>query len=306
LLAILLRHLRVRLFSHFLLWEHTAQLVDARNIVQKGALSWKVKWFSNHFLIAVAIVSLAFGTLFVAYNLNSITGQLVVCPGCNLPETLQIDHYTVQNSTSGPSLLTMWLSGQGPAGKVLIIQAIYVENIPTKYPGCQYIPYNESSCLTPFPVPNVRVPAGSIVPVSIDTSSQGFYFTTGQPFAIDIVADKVREGISQIAYPPPSLVETGYSIGYDRGQTYATLLNLTIANMATTSETLVSVSLKDLVTNYNQTFQMNGPTISQPLATAQVSLDTINSGFHFTHGHWYTLSINPSSGPSSTASLQFV
>jgi hypothetical protein len=251
-------------------------------------LPWKVKWFSNHFLTAVVVVSLVLGTLFVAYNLNGITGRLLVCPGCNPPETLGIDHYTVQNSTSGPSLLTMWLSGYGPAGKVLIIQAIYVENVPAS-----------------FPVPNVKIPAGSIVPVNIDTSSQGFYFTAGRPFSINIVADQGRFGISQFAFPPPSLVKTGYSIGYDSGQTYATVLSLTIANMATTSETLVSINLKDQVTNYNQTFQMNGPTISQPLATAQVSLDTLSSGFHFTRGDWYTLTINPSSGPSSTAGLQF-
>lgn len=236
-------------------------------------------------------------------------GSLLVCPGCNPPEMLQLDHYTVQNNTSNkPSILTMWLFGQGPAGKTLQVQEFYLESGPMKYPGCQWIPYNESSCLTPFTIQPVAVPAQSIVPVTIDTSSQGVYFDTYQQYRFDVVADKLWEGGLIVTYPPSGMVMTGYTIGIDNGQSKASRLTLTLANMATTPVTLVSLTLKDVTPYLNSTsysFPMNNPTINQPLASAQATLDTLSSGFYFQHQHTYSLRIISSSGPNSTAYLQY-
>ena len=222
---------------------------------------------------------------------------------------LRLDHYSVQNNTSNkPSMLTMWLFGQGPAGKSLQVQKLYLETGPMKYPGCQWIPYNESSCLTPFTVQGVTVPSQSIVPVSIDTSSQGIYFASGQEYRFDIVTDKYWFGGLSVSYPPSGLVVTGYTIGVDYGQSKATRLTLTLANMATTPVTLVSLTLKDVTPYLNSTsysFPMNNPTINQPLASAQATLETLGSGFYFEHQHTYSLTIISSRGPNSTSALNY-
>ncbi len=202
----------------------------------------------------------------------------------------------------------MWLFGQGPAGKSLQVQELYLENGPMKYSGCQWIPYNESSCLTPFAVQGVTVPSQSIVPVSIDTSSQGIYFATDQQYRFDIVTDKGWFGGRDISYPPPGLAMTEYTISVDYGQSNATRLTLTLANMATTPVTLVSLTLKDVTPYLNSTsysFPMSNPTINQPLATAQATLDTLSSGFYFEHQHTYSLTIISSNGPNSTSALNY-
>lgn len=272
----------------------------------------KLNWFRSHRPLATLLIFVTVTSIFgvyVVFGTEWLRGQLLVCPGCNPPEMLQVDHYTVQNNTSNkPSMLTIWLFGQGPAGKSLQVQELYLETGPMKYPGCQWIPYNESSCLTPFTLQPVTVPSQSIVPVSIDTSSQGIYFASGQEYRFDIVTDNGWFGGRTVSYPPPGLVMAGYTIGVDYGQSKATRLTLTLANMATTPVTLVSLTLKDVTPYLNSTsysFPMNNPTINQPLASAQATLETLGSGFYFEHQHTYSLTIISSKGPNSTAALNY-
>ena len=112
------------------------------------------------------------------------------------------------------------------------------------------IPYNESSCLMPSIVQPVTVPSQSIVPVSIDTSSQGIYFATDQQYRFDIVTDKSEFGGLIVSYPPLGLVMTGYTMGVDYDQSKAT--RLTLASMATTrvtsSQLLVDFAFRILQT----------------------------------------------------------
>ena len=275
-------------------------------------MEWKLKWLRSHrplaILLIIVTVTGVFG-IYVVFGTDWLGGQLLVCPGCNPPEMLHVDHYTVQNNTANkPSMLTMWLFGYGPVGKSLQVQALYLENGPMKYSGCRWIPYNESSCLTPFAVQGVTVPSQSIVPVSIDTSSQGVNFASGQDYRFDVVTDKSWFGGLDVSYPPPGLVMTDYTISVDYGQSKATRLTLTLANMATTPVTLISLTLKDVTPYLNSTsdsFPMNNPTISQPLATAPATLDTFGSSFYFEHQHSYFLTILSSKGPNSTSTLNY-
>jgi hypothetical protein len=255
--------------------------------------------------VIVIIALAASGISYWVYN-NWGT-SLIVCPGCNLPETLRLDHYTIQNNTSQkPSLLTIWFAGNGPAGKSLTPQALYIANGPMKYPDCHWIPYNESSCLTPYAITGVSIPAQSVVPVTVDTSSSGFYFLAGQSYTIDLKTDKSYLSGFQVAYPPESLVQTGYTIGYDSNQANATVLNLWLTNRGTTSATLSAVTLQDSISNSSPlTFPTNGPTISKPGDTVEVTLDTLSSGLYFTHQHVYSLTIKPSTGPPSVSTISF-
>lgn len=275
-------------------------------------MEWTLNWFRSHRALATLLIFVTvtgvFG-VYVVFGTDWVRSQLLVCPGCNPPEMLHVDHYTVQNNTSNqPSMLTMWLFGQGPAGKTLQVKALYLESGPMKYPGCQWIPYNESSCLTPFTVQGVNVPSQSIVPVSIDTSTQGVYFATGPDYRFDILTDQYWFGGLSVSYSPPGLVMTGYTIGVDYGQSRATILTLTLANMATTPVTLISLTLKDVTPYLNSTsysFPMSNPTINQPLASAQAKLETLGSGFYFEHQHSYSLTITSSRGPNSTSYLNY-
>jgi len=268
-------------------------------------LQWKLHWVRENWYVIVIIALAASGTGYWAYN--NWGNSLIVCPGCNSPEVLNLDHYTIQNDTSqSPSLLTIWFAGNGPTGKSLMPQALYIENGPTKYPDCHWIPYNESSCLTPYNVTGVTIPAQAVVPITVDTSSSGFYFVAGQHYTIDVQTDKYYLGGFQVAYPPESLVQTGYTIGYDTGQANATVLNIWLANRGNASATLSAVTLQDSMSNSSPiTFPMNGPTISKPGGWVEVTVDTLSSGFYFTHQHFYSLSIKASTGPPSISTISF-
>ena len=166
------------------------------------ALQWTIRWIRSHQAAAAAITAVVLSGL-TGYGLYNMHNQLLVCPGCNPPEVLRVDHYTIRNNTNQePSLLTIWFASTGPAGRSLTVQALYIENGPSKYPDCHWIPYNESSCLTPFTVQGVSLPALSVVPVSIDTGSQGFYFAAGQTYTIDVVTDQSWFGGFRVSYPP--------------------------------------------------------------------------------------------------------
>lgn len=239
--------------------------------------------------MAIVVVS----GIFAGYAVYAIErGQLLVCPGCNLPETVRFDHYTIQNNTVGqPCLLTIWFSSTGPAGKTLKVEALTLKNNPSTYD---------------FTIQGVMIPALSTVSVTVDTSSQ-FIFAANQTYTVGLITDQYIFGLGQtISYPPENLVQQGYTIGYYQGQTNATVLTLTLMNLGNTPSTLASLSLKDQLQGYSQvTFPMNGPTIGQPGATVQVTLDTLSSGFYFQNGHAYVLTINPMSGPSSISTLIF-
>jgi hypothetical protein len=262
-------------------------------------------WFRKNWYVFVIIALAASGTTYWAYN--NWGNSLIVCPGCNSPEMLSLDHYTIQNNTSQkPSLLTIWFAGNGPAGKSLTPLALYIANGPTKYPDCHWITYNESSCLAPYNVTGVTIPVQSVVPVPVDTSSSGFYFVAGQHYTIDVQADKYDYSGFQVAYPPESLVQTEYMIGYDTGQANATVLNIWLANRGTASATLSAVTLQDSMSNSSPiTFPMSGPTISKPGGWVEVTVDTLSSGFYFTHQHFYSLSIKASTGPPSISTISF-
>jgi len=143
--------------------------------------------------------------------------------------------------------------------------------------------------------------------VTVDTSSQGLYFAPGSSFSLGFITDKYNFELGfSIVYPPETLIQQGYTIGYDPGQTDATVLNFTMLNVGVSSATLTSLTIKDVTVNSNAfNFTMNGPTIAQPGSWAQVVLDTRGSGFYFTHQHAYYLTITPSTGPSSTSSIVF-
>lgn len=231
--------------------------------------------------------------IFAAYAVYTIeSSSLLVCPGCNLPETVRFDHYTIQNNTIGqPSLLTIWFSSTGPAGKTLKVEALTLKN---------------SLSTHDFTVQGVMIPALSTIPVTVDTSSQ-FTFAANQTYTVGLITDQYIFGVGgTISYPPENLIRQSYTIGYDQGQTNATVLTLTLVNVGNTPITLSSLSLKDQLSNFSPvTFPMSGPMISQPGATAQVTLDTLSSGFYFQHGHAYYLTITPTSGPSSTSTVIF-
>jgi hypothetical protein len=253
-------------------------------------LQWKLHWLRKNWYVFVIIALAASGIGYWAYN--NWGNSLIVCPGCNLPETLNLDHYTIQNNTSQkPSLLTIWFAANGPADKSQTVRGLSITNGPTSYP---------------YTITGVSIPAQSIVPVTVDTSSSGFYFVAGQSYTIGVQTDQSNFYGFQVAYPPESLIQTGYTIGYDTGQANATVLNIWLANRGTASATLSAVTLQDSTSSSSPiTFPMSGPTISKPGGWVEVTVDTLSSGFYFTHQHFYSLSIKPSTGPPSISTISF-
>jgi hypothetical protein len=257
-------------------------------------LEWRIRWFSTHRVASALVAVITISSIFAVYAINQgLMGQLLVCPGCNPPQMLRFDHYTIQNNTQQrPCLLTVWLQSPGPAGKTETIEALTLGSGQSSYD---------------FTTNRIAVTAPSNVSVTVDTSSQGLYFTPGSSYLLGIVTDKANFGTGfSIVYPPETLVQQGYTIGYDPGQTNATVLNLTMVNVGASSATLASLTIKDVTVNSNPfNFTMNGPTITQPGGSAQVVLDTRGSGFYFTHQHAYYLTITPSTEAPSTSSILF-
>lgn len=206
---------------------------------------------------------------------------------------LFFDHYTIQNNTrQQPCLLTVWFRSPGPTGRSETIKAITLKDSRTAYD---------------FTVNPILVTAPANVSVSVDTSSQGLYFATGSSYNLGVITDQYNFGSwFNIVYPPVTLIEQSYAIGYDPGQANATVLNFTMLNVGASSATLASLTIKDVTVNSNLfNFTMNGPTISQPGSWTQVVLDTRMSSFYFAHQHAYYLMITPSIGSSSTSSIVF-
>src|SRR6266436_2199187 len=123
------------------------------------ALEWRIQWLKQHQAVAVVMAIVVVSGIFAAYAVYAIeSSQLLVCPGCNLPETVRFDHYTIENNTNGqPCLLTVWFSSTGPAGKTLKVEALTLKNNLSAYD---------------FTVLGVMIPALSTVSVTVDTSSQ--------------------------------------------------------------------------------------------------------------------------------------
>jgi hypothetical protein len=119
------------------------------------------------FLLAVAVTSA------MVYAYMSTVG----CdnPGCNIPETLFVDHYSIQNDTSGrPSLLTIWFRSSGRTGQTVSLRSLYITN---------------STNLYLFQVSG-NFASNSIVPVSVNATNDGFYFVRQLCYAVKLVTDK--------------------------------------------------------------------------------------------------------------------
>ena len=238
-------------------------------------------------LIAVCVSGLAGYAL---YYINSHT--LLVCPGCNPPETLFLDHYNIQNNTNGkPSLLTVWMRSTGPAGKQLTLVDLAVFDGPTEFS---------------FTVTGVIIPALSIVPATVDTSSQGFYFSSGKEYSIGIITDQGTFGGIMVTYPSETLVLDSYEFG-NASQSSTTNLTIWLDNRGVSSASLAALTLKSAAATNSTlyTFPMTGPTIDQPGASARVDLNTNSTSLHFVHQQYYWLTIDPSIGPASTSLLFF-
>ena len=259
-------------------------------------MEWRIRWFNRHRATTALIAAITITTIFGAYmiyNIGFLTGQLLVCRGCNPPQMLFFDHYTIQNNTrQQPCLLTVWFRSPGPIGKSETIKAITLSDPQTSYD---------------FTVNPILVTAPSNVSVNVDTSTQGLYFSAGSSYNLGVITNQYNFGSwFKIVYPPVTLIQQGYTIGYDSGQANATVLNFTMLNVGASSETLVSLTIKGDAVNSNQfNFTMNGPTISVSGGSTQVVLDTRGSGLYFTHQHGYYLTITPSAGASSTSWMLF-
>ncbi len=119
----------------------------------------------------------------------------VICPGCNTPETLSVDHYTIQTRTNQtePSLFTVWFRSFGRSGQSMSVLTLYLKDTTGYCSSGSLNPAtlaNDSS-QHPFQVGGVTIKADSLVPVSIDTASSGFYFTRGHCYGLTVVTDKI-------------------------------------------------------------------------------------------------------------------
>lgn len=116
-----------------------------------------------------------------------------VCPGCNHPQVVSIDHYLIQNNTSQmPSLLTVWFKSYASSDQGLTLKTIYLKDIT---PNCNNTGLNPQTLPTdptqhPFNVTGVIADSATI-PVSIDTSTSNFYFTRGHCYELTLVTDKL-------------------------------------------------------------------------------------------------------------------
>jgi len=139
--------------------------------------------------VGMAIVLLMLGLYFPI---------MAVCPGCNLPQSVSIDHYLIQNNARQmPSLLTVWFRGRGTSDQSLNLKTIYLKDIT---PNCSITSLNPQTLPTdptqhPFQVSGV-ITDSSILPVSIDTSTSNFYFTLNHCYQLTLVADKLAAALS--------------------------------------------------------------------------------------------------------------
>jgi hypothetical protein len=133
----------------------------------------------------------------IAVILGLLFTETTVCPGCNLPQHVSIDHYVIQNNTSQmPSLLTVWFRGYGSSDQSLNLKTIYLKDIT---PDCSSSSLNPQTLPTdpsqhPFQVSGVLTDS-SILPVSIDTSTSSFYFIRNHCYQLTLVADKLIAGL---------------------------------------------------------------------------------------------------------------
>jgi len=86
--------------------------------------------------------------------------------------------------------------------------------------------------------------------------------------------------------------DNGYSISSDSGQPNPTVLTMVVTNSGTVSVTIAALTIQDVTTQSSSpTLSLSGPTIPAPNFTATITVDTLNSGFYFTHGHTYTFNV---------------
>ena len=143
-----------------------------------------------------AVVAVGIGI--VLLTLGLYFPVMTVCPGCNLPQSVSIDHYLIQNNTRHmPSLLTVWFKGNGRSDQSLSLKTIYLKDIT---PNCSSPGLNPQTLPTdptqhPFQVSGV-ITDSSILPVSIDTSTSNFYLTRNHCYQLTLVADKLAVALS--------------------------------------------------------------------------------------------------------------
>ena len=162
----------------------------------------RVKWTNSEtcpaprkpWLLPTAV---AVGIAIALVTLGLFFTVTTVCPGCNPPQSVSIDHYTIQNNTSQmPSLLTVWFRGYGRSDQSLNLKTIYLKDVT---PNCSSSGLNPQTLPTdptqhPFQVSGVLTDS-SILPVGIDTSTSNFYFTRNHCYQLTLVADKLIAGL---------------------------------------------------------------------------------------------------------------
>jgi hypothetical protein len=90
---------------------------------------------------------------------------------------------------------------------------------------------------------------------------------------------------------PELLNLDNYTVTSDSGQQNPTVLTVWLRNDGALSTTLSTLSVKGENPNSNPvSFQMNGLTID-PGTTKSITVDTVGSGFYFSHGILYTVTV---------------
>ncbi len=94
------------------------------------------------------------------------------------------------------------------------------------------------------------------------------------------------------SHPEILVWDNSYSITSDSGQPNPTILSMVVTNAGTVSVTIATLTIQDLTAGSSSpAFSLNGPTIPAPNVSATVTVDTLNSGFYFIHGHAYTFNV---------------
>jgi hypothetical protein len=92
---------------------------------------------------------------------------------------------------------------------------------------------------------------------------------------------------------PEVLTMDSFSIASDSGQPNPTVLTMVIRNVGAVTVTIVTLTIQDQTDQSSSpAFSLNGPTIPAPNFSSTVTVDTLNSGFHFIHRHTYTFNVN--------------
>jgi hypothetical protein len=97
--------------------------------------------------------------------------------------------------------------------------------------------------------------------------------------------------------PAILLVLDNYTISYDQNQQNPTVATLWLSNLGTTTTRITSIVIRDTSDNGSvlDTFGVN-QTIGPHGASARVVVDSLSSGFYFTHGRQYYFTVKDVTG----------